>query len=51
MELAMRAIADGRIDVRPWLGQRIGMNGVADAIATMSGPAAPIRTVVDPRLS
>jgi threonine dehydrogenase-like Zn-dependent dehydrogenase len=51
MELAMRAIADGRIDVRPWLGERIGVDGVAAAIAAMSGPAAPVRTVVDPRLS
>ena len=24
MELAMRAIDDGRIDVAPWLGERIG---------------------------
>lgn len=50
MELAMRAIADGRIDVRPWLGEKIGIGGVADALAAMSGPGAPIRTVVDPRL-
>jgi 2-desacetyl-2-hydroxyethyl bacteriochlorophyllide A dehydrogenase len=50
MDLAMRAIADGRIDVRPWLGERIGVNGVASAIAAMSGPTAPVRTVVDPRL-
>jgi threonine dehydrogenase-like Zn-dependent dehydrogenase len=49
MDLAMRAIADGRIDVRPWLGERIGVNGVASAIAAMSGPGAPVRTVVDPR--
>ncbi|MHA3790623.1 zinc-binding dehydrogenase [Sphingomonas sp. YL-JM2C] len=49
MELAMRAIADGRIDVRPWVGERIGVGGVADAIARMSGPDAPVRTVVDPR--
>ncbi len=50
MDLALRAIADGRIDVRPWLGERIGVNGVAAAIAAMSGPTAPVRTVVDPRL-
>jgi 2-desacetyl-2-hydroxyethyl bacteriochlorophyllide A dehydrogenase len=49
MELAMRAIADGRIDVRSWLGERIGLNGVATAMAQMSGPLAPVRTVVDPR--
>ncbi len=50
MDLAMRAIADGRIDVRSWLGDRIGVSGVADAMAKMSGPGAPVRTVVDPRL-
>jgi 2-desacetyl-2-hydroxyethyl bacteriochlorophyllide A dehydrogenase len=50
MELALRSIADGRIDVRPWLSERIGLGGVADAVATMSGPLAPIRHVVDPRL-
>lgn len=50
MDLAMRAIADGRIDVRPWLGGRIGIGGVAEAMAAMSGPLAPVRTVVDPRL-
>ena len=50
MELALRSIADGRIDVRPWLSERIGLGGVADAVAAMSGPLAPIRHVVDPRL-
>ncbi|MFT3965060.1 MAG: zinc-binding dehydrogenase [Sphingobium sp.] len=50
MELALRAIADGRIDVRPWLGERIGLNAVGRAMGEMSGPLAPVRTVVDPRL-
>lgn len=49
MELAMRSIADGSIDVRPWLGERTGLGGVAQAIAGMSSPHAPVRTVVDPR--
>lgn len=49
MDLAMRAIADGRVDVSLWLGGRIGVDGVADAMAAMSGPTAPVRTVVDPR--
>ena len=49
MALALRSIADGRIDVRPWLGARIAVSGVADAMAQMSGPLAPVRTVVDPR--
>jgi 2-desacetyl-2-hydroxyethyl bacteriochlorophyllide A dehydrogenase len=50
MDLAMRAIADGRIDVKPWLGQGIGVSGVALALATMSNPDAPVRTIIDPRL-
>jgi threonine dehydrogenase-like Zn-dependent dehydrogenase len=48
MELAMRAIADGRIDVRPWLGSPIGLSGVENALARMNDPASPVRTVVDP---
>lgn len=51
MDLAMRAIADGRIDVRPWIGGRAGVSGVAAAMAALSGPEAPVRTVVDPRLA
>jgi threonine dehydrogenase-like Zn-dependent dehydrogenase len=50
MELALRSIADGKIDVTAWLGERITLAGVAGALANMSGPDAPIRTVVDPRL-
>ena len=49
MDLALRSIDDGSIDVTPWLGERIGLGGVAGAIAGMSKPAAPVRTVVDPR--
>ncbi len=49
MELAMRAIDDGRIDIAPWLGTRIGLGDVAQAMAEMSGPTAPVRTCVDPR--
>jgi threonine dehydrogenase-like Zn-dependent dehydrogenase len=49
MELALRSIADGNIDVTRWLGTSIGLGGVATAMAQMSGPLAPIRTVVDPR--
>jgi 2-desacetyl-2-hydroxyethyl bacteriochlorophyllide A dehydrogenase len=51
MELALRSIAEGRVDVDPWLSPRIGLGAVADAVAGMSGPAAPIRHVVDPRLA
>jgi threonine dehydrogenase-like Zn-dependent dehydrogenase len=50
MELAMRAILDGRIDVRPWLGTRIGLSGVGGALEAMTDPASPVRTVVDPRV-
>jgi threonine dehydrogenase-like Zn-dependent dehydrogenase len=49
MKLALRSIAEGVIDVRPWLGESIGLAAVADAMANMSGPLAPVRTVVDPR--
>ena len=49
LELALRSIADGTIDIKPWLGARIGLTGVADALDTMSSPSAPVRTVVDPR--
>lgn len=49
MELAMRAMADGRIDVTSWLGGSVGLEGVASALDAMQTPAAPVRTVVDPR--
>lgn len=49
MDLALRSIADGRIDVTPWLGERIGLGGLAGAIGAMNAPDAPVRTVIDPR--
>jgi threonine dehydrogenase-like Zn-dependent dehydrogenase len=49
LELALRSIADGKIDITSWLGARIGLSGVADALHAMSSPTAPVRTVVDPR--
>jgi threonine dehydrogenase-like Zn-dependent dehydrogenase len=49
MTLALRSIAEGTIDVRPWLGDRIGLGGVDAALRCMSSPAAAVRTVVDPR--
>lgn len=49
MELALRSIAEGTINVGSWLGGRIGLSGVAAALAEMSGPLAAVRTVVDPR--
>jgi 2-desacetyl-2-hydroxyethyl bacteriochlorophyllide A dehydrogenase len=49
METALRAIDDGSIDIASWLGERIGLSGVEQAMAEMSGPTAPVRTCVDPR--
>jgi 2-desacetyl-2-hydroxyethyl bacteriochlorophyllide A dehydrogenase len=49
MQLALRSITDGTVDVKAWLGDRIGLSGVGTALAGMSGPTAPVRTVVDPR--
>lgn len=50
MDLALRVIADGKVDVKPWLGARIGLDAVDAAMREMSGFGAPVRTVVDPRL-
>jgi threonine dehydrogenase-like Zn-dependent dehydrogenase len=50
MKLAMESIADGRVDIRPWLGEKIGLEGVATAIADMADPSKPVRTIVDPRV-
>ncbi len=49
MELALRSIADGRVDVSAWIGERIGLGEVAAAVDRMSGADAAIRSVVDPR--
>jgi 2-desacetyl-2-hydroxyethyl bacteriochlorophyllide A dehydrogenase len=49
LDLALRSIADGAIDVTSWLGDGIGLSGVAGALQAMSDPSAPVRTVVDPR--
>lgn len=49
LDLALRAIADGRIDIGPWIGAHIGLAGVDAALHEMGSAAAPIRTVVDPR--
>jgi threonine dehydrogenase-like Zn-dependent dehydrogenase len=49
MALALTTIAEGKIDIGSWIGARIGLAGVSQALAEMSGPDAAIRTVVDPR--
>ena len=49
MDLALRSIASGKIDIAPWVGARIGLSGVSLALDEMSGPGAPVRTVIDPR--
>lgn len=50
MELALRSINEGIVDVAPWIGAEIGLSDVAGALATMSDSNAPVRSVVDPRL-
>lgn len=51
MDLALRAIGDGHIDVSAWLGARIGLGGVAAALEAIADPANAIRSVVDPRVA
>lgn len=48
MIAARDAILGGQVDLRPWLGEGIGLSGVEDALLRMSDPAEPIRRVVDP---
>jgi threonine dehydrogenase-like Zn-dependent dehydrogenase len=49
LDLALRSIADGKLDIASWLGDRIGLTGVEHALHAMSDASAPVRTVVDPR--
>jgi 2-desacetyl-2-hydroxyethyl bacteriochlorophyllide A dehydrogenase len=49
LDLALRSIADGKVDVAVWLGGCIGLSGVEAALNAMAEPSAPVRTVVDPR--
>jgi len=49
LDLALRAIGDGTIDITPWLGARVGLTGVGAALAGIADPSNPVRTVVDPR--
>jgi len=47
---ALEGISDGSLDPTPWLGGRVGLSGVGEALAQVGDPANPIRRVVDPRL-
>lgn len=49
LDLALRSIADGRVDIASWIGGRIGLTGVEEALRAMGSASAPVRTVVDPR--
>lgn len=51
MQLALRVLAENLIDMRPWLGKRIGLSEVGAALAKMDDPSSPVRTIVDPRLA
>lgn len=48
MIAARDAIVGGKVDLKPWLGEGIGLSGIEDALKRMSDPAEPIRRVVDP---
>jgi 2-desacetyl-2-hydroxyethyl bacteriochlorophyllide A dehydrogenase len=49
LHLALRSIADGKVDVSSWLGGHIGLAGVEEALHAMNSGSAPVRTVLDPR--
>jgi len=48
MVVARDAIASCQIDLRPWLGEGIGLAEVASTLQTMADPGRAIRYVVDP---
>lgn len=49
-ERALAAIAGGRIDPSSWLGDRIGLDEVSQAMEKIADPNNPIRTLVHPSL-
>jgi threonine dehydrogenase-like Zn-dependent dehydrogenase len=49
LDLALKMITEGLVDVGSWVGARVGLSGVGDALLEMRGPTSPIRTVLDPR--
>ena len=50
MRAARDAILSGAVDMRPWLGKNIGLDGVGPALLRMNDPATAVRIVVDPSL-
>jgi threonine dehydrogenase-like Zn-dependent dehydrogenase len=45
---AMDEVCSGRIDVRPIVGEVIGLDAVPDALTRASGPDAPARIIIRP---
>jgi threonine dehydrogenase-like Zn-dependent dehydrogenase len=45
---AVHAICEGKVDPGPWIGGKVGLSSVADALFGITDPANPIRVVVDP---
>lgn len=48
MVAARDAIVEGKVDLRPWLGEGIGLSDIEASLKRMSDPSEPIRRVVDP---
>jgi threonine dehydrogenase-like Zn-dependent dehydrogenase len=49
LDLALRLIADGTVDIGSWIGACIGLSDVEASLLAMNSAKAPVRTVVDPR--
>jgi 2-desacetyl-2-hydroxyethyl bacteriochlorophyllide A dehydrogenase len=49
LDLALRSIVSGKVNISSWVGARIGLTGVESSLQQMSSATAPVRTVVDPR--
>ena len=49
-DVALRALGDGEIDVRSWIGDEVGLAGVADALERLLDPSTGLRTIVRPDL-
>jgi threonine dehydrogenase-like Zn-dependent dehydrogenase len=44
----MDEVCSGRIDVRPIVGEVIGLDAVPEALTRASGPGAPARIIIKP---